>query len=62
MDSPSATGEIAMMTLNTEKTKTDTAERELSIDELDSAAGGCPGGLGAAIGGIILRAIISRLF
>lgn len=51
-----------MTTLNTEMTKTDTAERELSIDELDSAAGGCPGGLGAAIGGIILRAIISRLF
>ena len=51
-----------MTTLDSEKTKTDTAERELTIDELDSTAGGCPGGLGAAIGGIILRAIISRLF
>ena len=29
-----------MTTLNMEMTKTDTAERELSIDELDSASGG----------------------
>jgi hypothetical protein len=35
----------------------DTAERELSIDELDTAAGGCPGWLGAVAGGIVLRAI-----
>ena len=51
-----------MTTLNKEMTKTDTAERELSIDELDSAAGGCPGWLGAVVGGMVLRAIISRLF
>jgi len=50
-----------MTTLDSEKIKTDTAERELTIDELDSTAGGCPGWLGAVVGGIVLRAIISRL-
>lgn len=51
-----------MTTLKKEMTKAETAERELSIDELDSAAGGCPGWLGAVAGGIVLRAILSRLF
>jgi hypothetical protein len=35
-----ATGETEMTTLNTEMTKTKTAEHELTIDELDSASGG----------------------
>lgn len=45
---------------NMEKTKTGTAERELTIDELDSASGGCPAWLGA-LAVAIARAVISRL-
>ena len=49
-----------MTTLNKEMTKTDTAERELTINELDSASGGCPGWLGA-LAVAIARAVIRRL-
>lgn len=49
-----------MTTLNREMTNTDTAERELTIDELDSASGGCPAWLGA-LAVAIARAVIRRL-
>jgi hypothetical protein len=49
-----------MTMLNKEMTKTGTAERELTIDELDSASGGCPAWLGA-LAVAIARAVISRL-
>jgi hypothetical protein len=51
-----------MTTLNTEMTKTDTAERELTIDELDSASGGCPAWLGALAVAVAFGALVRRLF
>ena len=50
------------MTNNMEKTRSDTAERELSIDELDSTAGGCPGWLGAVAAAVAFRAWVGSLF
>jgi hypothetical protein len=40
MVSPPANGETEMTTLNKEMTKANAKERELTIDELDSASGG----------------------
>jgi hypothetical protein len=57
-----ANGETEMTTLNMEKTKTNAEERELTIDELDSAVGGCPAWLGAVAGGIAIAAWIRSLF
>jgi hypothetical protein len=46
-----------MTNLDKEVKKSDTADRELSINELDSAAGGCPGWYGPLLVTIV-RALL----
>jgi len=48
--------------MNIEKSKSDTADRELSIDELDSTSAGCPAWLGPVAVAIAFRAWIRSLF